>query len=332
MDLIIFKPVLNALIRNPPPLRVWLNYLKYKLSDQSLTPTHTPISLVVYATKRCNFKCNFCFTWPDLNQSNWKDYELSVEMLTKILDSNFGLNALRIGLLGGEPFLNPHIFELLRLCHSRGKITTIVTNASHIKETQKELLLLDHPTMLGVSLYDNNRPEVANLSHWLAENKIPFWVQTVVTAENLSEMESAVDFAIEHKITNLILSNYNPANTSDFGKVIYEDNLIFKGITNALRKKAKRNGVQLTLPQPIQRKYSKRSCQMPFSYVHVDAKGVLGPCCFRSPKEIYGNIFDPFSWQNDANKNLRETFIDYTRPPLSECKNCENFSRDLYGV
>ena len=330
----ILIPSIKSLIINPPPIRVWKNIFKYKYFQLKKIPivNHSPLSLVIYVSKRCNFKCEFCFTYDDLNQSNWGEFELDESSFKKMLYSKMGKETLRVGFLGGEPFLNQNLFQLVKMAHQHGKITTIVTNASLINDKVINDLLKDYPTLLGISLYDNNSNEVEKLCKILNENKKKFWVQSVVDAENINQIISKIEFAHRNKIKNLILSNYNPSYSGLIQKVIFNDNNEFADISKKAKKLAKQYGITLTLPQTIDRKHNLRKCEMPFSYVHVDAKGNLGPCCFRAPNSKYGNIFEYESWNNSEHTALRETFLNSNLSPLTECNNCENFSRDLYGV
>ena len=328
----ILRPSLEALFKNPPPLPVWWNTALYKLSPSKLKPFHTPISLVIYLTKRCNFKCEFCFTYDDLNKPDWKSFELNEEGFEKILQSPFGKRSLRVGFLGGEPFLNPDIFKFLKKAHAKGKITTIVTNASVVKDEHKRQLLEDSPTMMGMSLYDNNVQAVADFSEWLADHKKHFWVQTVISAKNIDDMYSKIDFAKKHKIKNLILSNYNPVRTGRVEEAIFQDNLEFKTASENIKRLARDLKMNVVLPQAISRDATQRNCRMAFSYVHVDATGTMGACCFRPPNPKFGSVFDEDSWNNEANLELRQTFLEKEKPLLKECRYCENLSRDLYGV
>lgn len=334
MDAMILGPTVKSLILNPPGYRVWKNLFYFSISrlKRSAKVSHVPVSLVIYVSKRCNFKCSYCFTYQDLNQSDWMEYELSLEGFEKILDSEFGKKSLRIGFLGGEPFLNPHIFDFLKMAHVRGKITTIVTNASLVTEEKKAKLKDVAPTMFGISLYDNNIIDVGNLSTWLAANNKDFWVQSVVHAKELEKIKEKIQFASEHKVKNLILSNYQPSYSGEIEKVIFSDNSEFKLVAKEAAALARQMKVRLTLPNPIDRQYRRRSCSMPFSYVHVDAMGTLGPCCFRSPQKEYGNIYEPESWNNDVHQTLRESFLKSNLKPIKECAYCENFSRDLYDL
>ena len=332
MNQFFIAPSIKALLTNPPPISVWWNAFLYKLQGPSLRPNYTPLSVVIYTTKRCNFKCEFCFTYDSLNRENWRSFELTAEELTNILDSEFGLRALRIGLLGGEPFMNPHIFEFLDECHKRGKITTVVSNASLIGDEERSKLLSSFPTMLGLSWYENNEEKIFDLSRWLSENRKSFWVQTVIGRREIPQMREKLLQARRAGIKNLIFSNYNPFYSKDVDNVIFDDCEEYLEIGPELLNLADQFDISLVLPQPIKRNPSVRSCQMPFSYVHVDNKGTLGACCFRPPDLKFGNIFEPTTWQNDANTAIRSSFLNSSSSLISPCTYCENLSRDLYGV
>ena len=331
MSQFIVKPVLKSLFTNPPAFSAWKNSLLYKLFPNNTLVKHTPVSLVIYTTKRCNFKCEFCFTYDDLNKPDWKSFELTNESFKKILDTKFGRQSLRIGFLGGEPFLNPYLFDFLEESHRYGKITTVVSNASLINENVRHSLLKVSPTMLGLSWYDNNQEQVLFLSRWLAENRKYFWVQTVIASDQINTMHEKLQLAHQNNIKNLIFSNYNPTYSGNIDKVIFENNADFIKLSKDLISLARSLKINLTLPQAIQKNPVKRNCQMPFSYVHLDSKGVLGACCFRSPNAKYGNIHDEDVWNLPAHQELRNTFLNFEKEPLKECRYCENFSRDLYG-
>ena len=66
--------------------------------------------------------CDFCFIGDDLNPEKPKQYELTLEHFEKIRTSRFYKNALRLGLLGGEPFLAKDIFEILKILQKSRKI------------------------------------------------------------------------------------------------------------------------------------------------------------------------------------------------------------------
>ena len=84
----------------------------------------------LYLTHRCKRGCPFCFARKVLKESGENVNELlSIDDIRLFLD-RFGSEVKVIGLLGGEPFLYPHMRELLALLDERGVFAKIFTSAT----------------------------------------------------------------------------------------------------------------------------------------------------------------------------------------------------------
>lgn len=89
----------------------------------------------LYLTHKCNRKCPFCFAKEVALKTDINYNEiLSIEEIKRLLDrfKEIEISIKNIGLLGGEPFLYPHLEELLSLLSEKGitaKIFTSATNA-----------------------------------------------------------------------------------------------------------------------------------------------------------------------------------------------------------
>lgn len=88
-------------------------------------------------TGRCNMKCQHCRAWQDPQK------DLPLDNIEKVLDFAVpeACSEMRFTISGGEPFLHPQIFEILKLIKKKvddaGKIihhTVITTNGSLITE------------------------------------------------------------------------------------------------------------------------------------------------------------------------------------------------------
>lgn len=113
---------------------------------------------------QCNLTCVNCYIESSpkndrlvyLSKADVEPYLLEI--------SELGLPVSLIGLTGGEPFLNPHIIEILETCLAKGFETLILTNAFRVLNKHKSDLLalqskyqdklhlrvsLDHYTKLG---------------------------------------------------------------------------------------------------------------------------------------------------------------------------------------
>ena len=137
---------------------------------------------------RCNLSCENCYI-----ESNPKNDRLSfitredvVPYLEEIKTNNWSTH--EIGLTGGEPFLNPHIVNVLEACLENGFRTLLLTNAFRIKKYKEDILRLNqefgdkfvvrvsldhytkevHEEERGKETFD---PTMENVK-WLFENKI----------------------------------------------------------------------------------------------------------------------------------------------------------------
>jgi radical SAM protein with 4Fe4S-binding SPASM domain len=308
-----------------------LNVIKFKIAwifKQNLL-NFSPMSVVLYSTMRCNFRCDFCHSMDVLSTDHKGD--LTLEQFKSILSGKLCKHALRIGFLGGEPFLNNNIFEMLKLCREQRKITTALTNAAILKGEVLEKLLLNPPDVLGISLYDNNENDVISLVKNI-QGKIIYWVQMTVDTENMKRLEEKIALMADAGITHFKIGNYHPVTTNKYHLAIYEDNIEYKKIESMLKNKFK-NKVLISWPPLLKKNPSKKKCTMPFSFIHVDNKGAIGACCMRSPNHVkYGNINDKDAWNNSYFQKLRTNMRDNTAESLSECAHCDSLHCDLYGI
>lgn len=317
--------------KSPPPLVTIGNFLTYRLFHyfKITTLSFAPTSIVVYATKRCNFRCSFCHSMHVLTTSEESD--LSLEQFNKILYSEHGKKALRIGFLGGEPFLNSNIFEMLKICKNERKITTIVTNAAVVHGQILEMLIKTPPDVLGISLYENNIKEVLKLIDSI-DGKLLFWVQMSLDSQMIKGLSGYIDLLVEHNVKYLLLGNYHPITTQREDLVIYSDNEEYLKIESELKKKYS-NKIQIFWPTLIPKSKFKKKCTMPFNYIHIDNNGNVGACCIRAPDgKRFGNLFNRNYWNGDYFIKLRNNILDNESPPLDECKNCDSLPVDLYGL
>lgn len=83
----------------------------------------------LYLTHQCNRGCPFCFARKVLSQRKDRDEIMTIEEITKLLD-HYQNRFQCIGLLGGEPFMYPHLAEVIHLLHDRHILCKIFTSAT----------------------------------------------------------------------------------------------------------------------------------------------------------------------------------------------------------
>ncbi|MBN1848234.1 MAG: radical SAM protein [Deltaproteobacteria bacterium] len=121
-------------------------------------------SIYFYPTESCNLRCNHCWIGPDYtadeatyqarNQDN-----ISVEAMERVVMDAIPLGLNHIKITGGEPFLNPQLFEYLDMFHQHGLSMTFETNGTLLTKDMIPRLLTYNIHQFCTSL-DGSRPLV----------------------------------------------------------------------------------------------------------------------------------------------------------------------------
>lgn len=321
------------LLKNPPHPAVIINFIRYFINSKfpnKIHLKHTPTSIVLYTTRRCNLSCDFCYLGDDLNPSNHAEFELEPEHYDKFRKSKYFRNALRIGLLGGEPFISKHVFDILADLKKQGKITTVVTNSMLLKGEKLEKLKQVAPVALGLSLYENNKQDIERVNKEM-ESYSTIWIQKIISADNLREIEESIKFCLSIGAKNLKLSNYYPSGSEDEHKVVFDDNINFPSCKKYIEE-TYGDKIRINWFKPISRVVTNKSCMMPKSYIHLDNNGAIGPCLMRVPnEEKYGNIYSEEGWNHPGTLELRKDMTDNSICN-DICRFCESLEDDLYKI
>jgi len=110
----------------------------------------TPKYVTIDLTNSCNLNCVGCWTHSPLLKDKeaskeWKSQMISFDTLKKLIDDLYDLGTERIRLTGGgEPFLYPKIFDVIKLIKEKGIACNITTNFTLLnKEKIKKLFELN---------------------------------------------------------------------------------------------------------------------------------------------------------------------------------------------
>jgi len=240
-------------------------------------------------------------------------------------------NCLRIGLTGGEPFLNKDIFKIMDLIKKSGYILSVVSNGtlinSMIDQVKKSGI-----DVLGLSLYNENIISVANTVPKLRDSMF-IKIHRVVFANELHNIEPAIGLSLKMGAHGIIFNNYFTTDKDKKHRVIYDDNEEFYEIKREIDEKfAKRIAIQWCSTFP--REVTKRKCRLVFHHIELDAQGNISSCCFAYPDgEKYGNILkDNNVWNNEFFIKLRQSLINSDLPIHPICKDCPYLYENLYGI
>lgn len=162
-----------------------------------------PTTVLISPTMRCNLKCVGCYAM----EYNMTD-DLPFEVVDRIITEGKKMGVALFTMLGGEPFVWPHMLKLLKK-HSDA-FFQIYTNSTLINEKLADQLLetANAIPILSIEGFETRTDErrgkgvykkVMNAMDILKSKKIPFGFSAAVTSKNAEEISSDkfVDFMVE---------------------------------------------------------------------------------------------------------------------------------------
>ena len=145
--------------------------------------------------RACNLRCVWCYA----ANTNYKaDDVLSFEDATKIVDICNDLNVKGIVLMGGEPTLYPHLFDLINYIHDKKMRVSLITNGILFSDEKfADEILSTNIDGITVSFKGENRDVFTNVTgfdryndvikgiRYLTQKGKKFTVSMVLTEENI---------------------------------------------------------------------------------------------------------------------------------------------------
>ena len=159
-------------------------------------------------TKNCNFKCQYCGYGGELSASkkNKQEFEKLKEKI--FIAHNLGVRKFR--LTGGEPFMYPHITDLINLFNDLGVYLLINTNGSLVdkyvdlfEKMQDNIHFAVSLDTLKSDIFDdmtgtkNNFKKVINGINIIKNSGRLYRLNMVVTTINESEIFDIIDYCQE---------------------------------------------------------------------------------------------------------------------------------------
>ncbi len=182
-----------------------------------------PFQVFLQVTNRCNMRCSFCDFWPNGvlpgEELTLDDYRRVEEQLTQ-------MGTFLISLEGGEPFIRPDIFEIVRI-FGRRHLAVLYTNGWYVDEQAARTVFAGGLAQIGISIdypdaarHDANRGLAgAHDRAWLAvelcRDAAPrggrqVHVMTVLMRDNANDLERlllmSASRGVGHYVT--LLSNH----------------------------------------------------------------------------------------------------------------------------
>ncbi|MBO5947952.1 radical SAM protein [bacterium] len=193
-------------------------FSQYEKSLPSGFIYHYPTSVIWKVTSACNLRCKHCFYY-----ANQKFFDTQND-LTKEEALNFAkylaeeLNIMYVILTGGEIFLSPYLFDLIKYFKSKNICITLLTNGTLINEN-----IADKLTNLLNKKYDNiqislegateeNHDAIRGAGTFkktlhsietLINKGFPPSIATTITSKNVKSISEFTEFCANYKIKEL---------------------------------------------------------------------------------------------------------------------------------
>jgi MoaA/NifB/PqqE/SkfB family radical SAM enzyme len=160
------------------------------------------LSAEIEFSRKCNFDCVYCYAKNGQNFSG----ELTVAEIRDLVLQVKDLGAKKIIILGGEPMVYPHLFDMLDFIKAQGLSLELFTNGTGIDVSKARMLYdLGVAVVLKMNSADEKvqdmlagRKGAYNQIHEAFENLksagypsgVPLGISTIICKQNIDELEA----------------------------------------------------------------------------------------------------------------------------------------------
>ena len=184
-----------------------------------------PETIDWFVTSKCNLKCDFCY-------GPYPESEIR-EILKKIAYQISNSSITNVTLCGGEPFVNPDIFEIIDILLEHGKNVYVSSNGHFPEKLSK---VLDKLSGISISLDAPNSTEFKRIRGDLSnfdkvvdsiklvsnDNSHKLKITTVLSLENIENIISIGKFISEYNPKVWRILQFVPRMKGSINRKIYE--------------------------------------------------------------------------------------------------------------
>jgi len=323
-------------------------------------PFESPLSMYLALTKRCNFKCRYCYLGSDHQFTRDLPKNVALDLIRQAEEMGITL----VYLAGGEPLLYPHICEVVSAITKGGMVTSFSTNGSLLDDRT-----IHHLSDAGLeSIQVSLDCPAEETHHFLTRTKNTFgrvlsgirtlkscgiWVRTrsVVTQHNWHLVGDLIDLLIELGVDRIGINPEQPGSCDS--KSLALRNKISTTQAMEVRQTIKEKASQYTgrpiafgdAEAPWQGIRDIVRCGNIFSSFVVHPTGEVNVCemIHDVPELSYGNVHESSLkdiWLGPAHQRLLQGTVNLSNidRDCSRCRflaycrtGCFNHSRALRG-
>lgn len=245
-------------------------------------------------TNKCNLKCKYCYqnSSPSINTNK----ELKKQDWIKIIDELSSINVKKISIVGGEPFIFPEFWGLLKYLYEKDFKVKIFTNG-HLLNEKNIKILQKYNFSLSFNL-NSSVPKIQDFyqgkGNWLktinsiklCKGKVPFEIASPITKKNYSDMENFIKLCKSLGAKRIRLVPLVSKDNSDKSSK--------KQIVKLDEKLKNIKGIEVTI--------GCRICEGGIYYLTIQPDGKITPCTINK-NTILGYVKDRFYFRCFSAKN-----------------------------
>lgn len=301
-------------------------------SDKIISPMHATVEV----TDRCNLKCKHCY----VSATNKNNKMLSYSNFEKIVEDLTNNYVINIELTGGELFVNPEIYEILKLSYEKFEIVGILTNGTILEDRSLQLIKQNKErTIINISIdsvdaktHDSFRgvegsyEKTCQTAQKLKEAKVKFRIASSIFEQNMWEVDKLADLSIE---LGAEMFAFNFVENFGRGQELHGD--IQKNINGTEYSTYISNILikyrDLITIENLDSLNTHNNCGAGTSSIVIDAEGYIKPCVLSSLWLEMGNLLED-SFSNIMKRDIFEQILNFKSP--SKENGCPQECKDYY--
>lgn len=298
-----------------------------------------PISVVWEITNNCNYKCPHCRAYQEYNK---EDKNIEDTIIKEIIDSKVML----VNISGGEPLLNPRIFDIAKRLYKKNIYLALSTNGYFYSKYRKEIVdsgikfvqvSLDgkkelHEKFRGIKGSYDKAIEALKMAK---EDGLRTQMNVTITSRNIDNLEWNYNMAKELNVDKLFYRRVVPYGKAKVNRDVLPDKELYYSKIKKLSKLDSKD-LKVAIDDPILNVLNNIdnseyiACGAGINNLGISSDGDVYPCIFL--REKLGNLREDKLiniWNNnDTLKKLRERKIEKcgTCKYKYSCGGCRAFS------
>lgn len=263
-----------------------------------------PLNVHWEITNECNFNCLQCYQRSDNNRCHLTDNQI-LYVASQIVEAGI----FQVSLSGGEPFMVPVLFDVIRLFKKNNIDVIVCSNGSLISDTHAALLReLDVPIQISLDSSNeqlNNQIRGHQQAFNLALNAIDILVRHSVdvsisfcaTKNNFMDLGGVAKTCISHNVKKLIIGEMLPVRSDVQNKNLLSRKEYIAFLENARKIKDELESLEIFINTNwgfiIDSYFDHAPCTALDRDFAILYNGYVTPCPFiRHMKYYLGNILD----------------------------------------